>query len=284
MNLTVKESLEKINITAKVLFNEPMRKHTSLKCGGPADIFIIPESLSSVREVILFAKQHSVPVTFLGQGTNVLVSDNGIRGITLQTGNLCKLTQYDTSITVECGSDMNSLVTSAVDRGFRGLEMFYGLPGTIGGSIFGNAGCFGSEISGNLDWVDIITRTGDIVRTRAEDADFSYRSSMFSRNSGFIGQMHFSFKEFSPPSELRQRCEYYRLQRESKGHYISPSAGSVFKKPKIPKRNPNPNQAPPSYCFCLAKNDENPPQITACANIMKTIIVVSIIFPLIILW
>jgi len=201
-------------------------------------MFIQPENLSEVRKILLFAKQHSIPITFLGKGTNVLVSDSGIRGITLQTENLRKLTLCDTSITVECGTNMDTLVTTAADHGLQGLEMFYGLPGTIGGSIFGNAGCFGSEISDLLEWVDVITRDGEIVRIQTEDADFTYRSSIFLKNSEFIGQLHFSFKNSASPSKLKQKCEYYRLQRENKGHYTAPSAGSVFKKPDVPKEHP----------------------------------------------
>ena len=235
---TVKESLEKINITAKVLLNEPLKKYTSLKCGGSADIFIQPKNLSEVRKILPFANQHAIPITFLGKGTNVLVSDRGIRGITLQTENLCKLILCDTSLTAECGIDMDTLVTSAADNGFQGLEMFYGLPGTIGGSVFGNAGCFGSEISDHLDWVDVITHDGEVVRILTKNADFTYRSSVFLKNTGFIGKMHFSFQNSASPEDLKQRCTYYRSQREEKGHYNSPSAGSVFKKPKVPKDHP----------------------------------------------
>ena len=231
----VRESLEKINISAKVVINEPLKGYTSLKCGGSADIFIQPENLSDIKKILPYAKQHAIPITFLGKGTNVLVPDVGIRGITLQTENLCKLTLCDTSITVECGTDMDSLVTSAADNGLQGLEMFYGLPGTIGGSIFGNAGCFGSEISDYLDWVDVITHDGEEVRVLTKDADFAYRSSFFMTNRWFIGKMHFSFQNSASPDELKQRCINFRLQREKKGHYKAPSAGSVFKKPNVPK-------------------------------------------------
>lgn len=234
----VKESLKKINITSEVRYNEPLRKYTSLKCGGSADIFIQPGNLSEVREILPFAKQYAIPITILGKGTNVLVSDNGIRGIILQTENLCKLTLCDTSLTVECGIEMDTLVTSAAKSGFQGLEMFYGLPGTIGGSVFGNAGCFGSEISDHLDWVEVITHDGEVVRILTEDANFTYRSSVFFTDIGFIGKMHFSFQNFASPDELKQKCIFYRLQRENRGHYNAPSAGSVFKKPNVPKDHP----------------------------------------------
>lgn len=235
---TVRESLEKINITAKVVFNKPLKEYTSIKCGGLADIFIQPEKLSDVRKILPFAKKHAIPVTFLGKGTNVLVGSNGIRGITLQTENLCKISLCVTSITVECGTDINSLVNTAIDKGLQGLEMFYGLPGTIGGSIFGNAGCFGSEISDHLDWVEVITHDGEVVRVLTKDAEFSYRSSIFLKNSGFISKMHFSLQKSVSPGELKRRCMYYRMQREKKGHYNAPSAGSVFKKPNVPIDHP----------------------------------------------
>ncbi|MBC8554931.1 MAG: UDP-N-acetylmuramate dehydrogenase [Candidatus Brocadiales bacterium] len=235
---TVRESLEKINITSKILFNESLKKYTSLQCGGSADIFIQPDNISIVRKILLFAKQHAIPVTFLGKGTNVLVSDRGIRGITLQTENLCKITLCDTSFTVECGVEVDKLVISAAENGCQGLEGFYGLPGTIGGSIFGNAGCFGYEISEHLDWVEYITPDSKLIRVLSEDADFSYRSSCFLKNSGFISQMHFTFHNFESPNELIRRCMYYRLQREKKGHYTAPSAGSVFKKPDVPEDHP----------------------------------------------
>ena len=209
-----------------------------MKCGGQAEIFIQPNRLDTVRKILLFAKYHSIPITFLGKGTNVLIPDSGIRGITIQTDNLHKLTLYDTSIGVECGTTMNALVTSAAVHGFQGLEKFYGLPGTVGGSVFGNAGCFGSEISDYLDWVDIITRDGKIVRVQAEDAEFTYRSSTFLKKSGFIGKMQFTFQNSASPGKLKQKCDYYRLQRRGKGHYTDPSAGSVFKKPDIPEEHP----------------------------------------------
>jgi UDP-N-acetylmuramate dehydrogenase len=227
----VKRFLDNHAVHEVVETHFPLAPLTSLHCGGPADILIRPESMASVMEILRMGKTLGIPVTLLGNGTNVLIPDGGLRGVVVLTTELKQIVVEPGELTAECGVSVYDLCKTAAAKGFKGLEQLYGIPGTVGGAVIGNAGCFGSEISDTIVWVETLLGNGNIYVFSKEKAGFSYRSSLIGKNSRMITRVCFSLPERADPELLRKTHKEYEEMRRSKGHYRHPSAGSVFKKP-----------------------------------------------------
>ncbi|MCF7942869.1 MAG: UDP-N-acetylmuramate dehydrogenase [Spirochaetia bacterium] len=227
----VKRFLDNHAVHEEVESHIPLAPLTSLHCGGPADILIRPKYMASVMEVLRIGKILGIPVTLLGNGTNVLIPDEGLRGIVLLTTGLKQIAVKPGELTAECGVSVNNLCRTAAGKGFKGIERLYGIPGTVGGAVLGNAGCFGSEISDTIAWVETLLENGNIYVFSKEKAGFSYRSSLIGKNSRMITRVCFSLPERADPKLLGKTHQEYEEMRRTKGHYRHPSAGSVFKKP-----------------------------------------------------
>ncbi len=234
---TVKRFLDKHGVHEVVETRIPLAPFTSLHCGGPADILIRPEYMASVPEIFRMGQILGLPITLLGNGTNVLIPDGGLRGVVVLTTALKRITVESEEITAECGVSVYNLCRTAAARGFKGIERLYGIPGTVGGAVLGNAGCFGSEISDTIVWVETLHENGRISLVSKEKAGFSYRSSNIGRTSRMITRVCFSMPEKADPELLRKTHQEYEERRRVTGHYRYPSAGSVFKKPVTDRKS-----------------------------------------------
>lgn len=224
---TIQEIAQKINMKGKLLFDEPMAQYTTLRIGGPADILALPLSADEGEKLFAETAKSAVPVYILGEGSNLLVSDKGIRGVVLSTKNLNRVSIKGTFITAEGGASVSECAELAAERNLGGLEFIYGMPGTVAGAVFMNARCYGSSISDIIRSVRFVNSKGVTGELR-DFNDFLYKSTPFQRNGSFITTAVFALHP-ADGTYLREQMEQHRADRERKGHYRFSSAGSIFK-------------------------------------------------------
>ncbi|HET7272922.1 MAG TPA: UDP-N-acetylmuramate dehydrogenase [Rubrobacter sp.] len=211
-------------------FDEPLRRYTAWKIGGPADALLEPRSVDELIEAAEKASEHNVPVTVLGGGTNVLVRDGGIRGLTIRLAkSLTNVEVEGTRVSADAGVLYPVLANTTAGRGLAGLEFATGIPGTVGGAVYMNAGAYGSETTEVLDWADVF-RDHQVVRMKNEDLDLSYRHSALHENQGWVVLRAGYTLVPGDPAELKARIKEFRAQRMN-GSPNRPSCGSTFKRP-----------------------------------------------------
>ncbi len=211
--------------------NEPLRRYTAWKIGGPADALLEPKSVEELISAVRTAGEHGVPVTILGGGTNVLVLDGGIRGLTIRLAkSLTNVTVRGARVVADAGVLYPVLANTTAAAGLAGLEFATGIPGTVGGAVYMNAGAYGSETREVLDWADVF-REGEVVRMTNADLDLSYRHSVLHENPGwFVLRAGYALAP-GDPVWLKARIKEFRAQRMN-GSPNKPSCGSTFKRPE----------------------------------------------------
>lgn len=212
-------------------FQEPMKLHTSLRVGGAADIFLQPDSLAELKKAILFAKKYNLPVTVLGGGTNILVSDKGLRGVVIKLGPFFnKITQEaDGKLRVKAAAKTSSLVKRAQELGLSGLEFAWGIPGTVGGAVYMNAGAAGGAFSNLLTCVQVVNNEGELEEYAKEKLSFDYRQSVFQGRQLVITECLLQLEPCSP-EKIKEKMMALQKKRLCSQPSL-PSAGSVFKNP-----------------------------------------------------
>lgn len=220
---------QKINRYGSVLENEPMRKHTTFSIGGPADLFFIPDSFEAVGAAVEAAEEERIPVFILGSGANILVSDLGIRGLVIDFRRLDTVSVHDESITAEAGAEISKVSEAAADSSLSGMEFIYSMPGSVGGSVWMNARCYGVSLSSVLDQVTVMHRNGETTVYKPKESDFDYKKSPFQGKSEIILNATFRLQRISDPAAAWKAMERHKQDRESKGHFTYPCAGSAFK-------------------------------------------------------
>lgn len=217
---------------ANILKDEPMSKHTSFKTGGPADIFIKIDNEIELKEILEYAKQNNINLNIVGNGTNLLVTDKGIRGITLQP-NLKEINIEEKEnkilITAGCGVPIIKLSKIAKEHNATGLEFAVGIPGTVGGAIKMNAGAYGSEIREIVKETTFIDFNGDIKTISNSEHKFAYRNSIFSKINGIILKTVIELPKGNI-KEIENKMKENILSRNEKQPIDKPSAGSTFKR------------------------------------------------------
>lgn len=219
-------------ICSYVLADEPMAKHTSFKIGGPCDYMVFPKSVDEVKAVLAFAKEEGVRVTVLGNGSNVLVADDGIDGIVLKTTELKNITCSGNEITAQAGARLSSLCEVAKEHSLGGLAELSGIPGTVGGGVYMNAGAYGGEIKDTLVSSLILNEDGELKTLTAKEHCLSYRHSVFHEQPGWIVlETTFSLTPASR-DELHAKTVELLRKRNEKQPLEYPNAGSTFKRPE----------------------------------------------------
>lgn len=214
-----------------VKIDETMKKHTSFKIGGNADIFVIAKSIEEIKYVVNFSKENDIPLTILGNGSNVLVLDNGIRGITLQIGlKEIKIEKRENAlIEVEAGAMLGALAQILLKQSIAGFEFAAGIPGSIGGAIRMNAGAYGGEMKDIVKTVTVLNENGEINTLTNEECDFSYRHTRFTNSKEIILNAVIELP-YGDENEIRSKMEEYAQSRKEKQPLTLPSAGSTFKR------------------------------------------------------
>lgn len=223
-----KETLQGLFPQAKL--NEPLSRYTAWKIGGPADALLEPRDTEELVEAIKTARAHSIPVTILGGGTNVLIRDGGIRGLTIRIArSLNKVEIAGDTVVAEAGVLYPSLANATAARGLANLEFATGIPGTVGGAVYMNAGAYGSETKDVLIWADIY-RDGQLERMSDTDLSLSYRRSILHDNPGWVVMRTAYRVSLGDAQELKTRIKEFRAKRMT-GSPNRPSCGSTFKRP-----------------------------------------------------
>lgn len=213
--------------------NEPMSRHTTFKIGGLADAYIKVTSLSKLRKILMECKKHNTSYMLLGNGSNVLVNDEGIRGTVIRLdGDFRFITLVDdTTIYCGAGATLAYLCKFAKKCGLTGLEFAWGIPGTVGGAVFMNAGAYDGEMKNVVHSVSHITSEGEIGRIEGDDLNFGYRTSVYRKNNCIITGVTLKLKKGNP-EEIQTKMDDFMARRTTKQPLEFPSAGSVFKRPE----------------------------------------------------
>jgi UDP-N-acetylmuramate dehydrogenase len=211
-------------------FDEPLRRYTAWKIGGPADALIEPRDAGELIGAVEKAREHGIPVTVLGGGTNVLVRDGGIRGLTIRLAKSLRRVEIEgESVSAEAGVLYPVLANATAGRGLRGLEFATGIPGTVGGAVYMNAGAYEGETKDVLDWADVF-REGEVIRMNNSDLELSYRRSIVQDHPDWVVLRAGYTLAPGDPEELKARIKEFRAQRMN-GSPNRPSCGSTFKRP-----------------------------------------------------
>ncbi|MBW1821538.1 MAG: UDP-N-acetylmuramate dehydrogenase, partial [Deltaproteobacteria bacterium] len=224
-------------------FDEPMSRHTHLMVGGPADVFIAPESREGLTQLVIWTDNKGIPLLIIGNGTNLLVKDNGIRGIVVVLAKCPKKISKkaeksrEVIITAPAGAKLQELCSFAIKNGLRGMNYAVGIPGTVGGAITMNAGTAHGSTEGVLDDVLIMLPDGQNKRIKKTEIDFSYRNLSFRKNINIYKGRHIilegSFRLYPfDAATLRKEAEEILKMRSKKQPVSVPSAGSFFKNPE----------------------------------------------------
>ena len=219
-------------IAQKIIHNEPMKNHTSFKIGGNADLFISVKTEKDLKQALDYAKQKQVPITIIGNGTNILVSDKGIRGLVIKIDiQYFEIVEKDNNFVIKVGSG-NKIMALALQfkkMGITGFEELSGIPGTIGGAIYMNAGAYGKEMKDIVTSTNCMNQEGKTFELSCEEQKFEYRSSIFSEKDYIILGTTLKLKKGKIEDIEKQMNEYLKKRKE-KQPLEYPSAGSTFKR------------------------------------------------------
>lgn len=208
--------------------NEIMTPHTTLKIGGPADFYIAPASIDELIQSVRFAAQKCIPYTVIGGGSNVLISDRGIRGLVINLSRFSRLSRMGNLVIAGAGSAISDLCTWTAAKELMGLEFLSAMPGSVGGAVWMNARCYGHSIDEKLVWTDYLDSSLQKKRLQRKNSEFAYKVSPFQQTGHIILSAAFRLAP-GCRTEILAAMEQFRRDRVAKGHFLYPSAGSIFK-------------------------------------------------------
>ena len=215
----------------QILRDEPMAKHTTFRVGGPADVMFFPESADEVREAIRAARAMGVPAIVVGNGSNMIVRDGGVRGLVIVLGEgFSAVTREGDVLCAQAGASLARVASAALAAGLTGLEFASGIPGSLGGGCAMNAGAYGGQLSDVL--IDAEVLLGDEFRVLTRDEmEMGYRTTLPLREGGVVLSARFGLRS-GDPEEIAARMRELNARRRDKQPLNFPSAGSVFKRPE----------------------------------------------------
>lgn len=227
------DKLEEIVGKDKIKYNEKMSKYTTMKVGGPCDCIVFPDEISKIKEVIDFCKNENITFFVIGNGSNLLVKDEGIHGVVIKLGHRFSKIELDGEyILAYAGATMPALSQLAKKNSLKGLEFACGIPGTIGGGVKMNAGAYGSQISDILYEVTYMDEKEEIKTIKNKECSFGYRKSIFTINPNYV-ILSAKFKlERGNIDEIENKMKENSLARKTKQPLEYPNFGSVFKRPE----------------------------------------------------
>lgn len=221
-------------VKCDIIAREEMSLHTTLRIGGPADIFAVPKDVLSLKYLLMYLSEKGIPVTIIGGGSNILISDHGIDGVVISSQSLTRVEIIERADTfsrlfIESGTPLQSLLNMSKQEGLSGLEGLVGIPGSLGGAVKGNAGSFGMEISDVIESIAVMDLKGNISIIKKEEAKFGYRSSGIPE--GFVLSVIIRLKR-DDPQEVSKRMSIHLEEKRERQPISLWSAGCVFKNPE----------------------------------------------------
>ncbi len=216
----------------QILYNEPMKNHTSFKVGGPADIFIEPDDRAELVKAIKDLREQGVSYYIIGNGSNLLVSDKGLRGAVVKIGEKFGSVSINNDIiTAESGVLLSTLSKMAAREGLTGMEFASGIPGSLGGAVTMNAGAYGGEMKDIVEWVEVLDQDLNIKRLKNDEMKFMYRKSIIEPGKHIVLRCCIRLKKGNK-DEIDNKMAELAEKRRSKQPLHLPSAGSTFKRPE----------------------------------------------------
>lgn len=221
-----------MNITSEqnVKINQPLKDYTYTRFGGQADFFITPETYEQVQQVVKLARKANIPFTLLGNGSNLIIKDGGIRGIVMSLSKLSDMRTEGTTVIAQSGAKIIDVSRKALADELTGLEFACGIPGSVGGALFMNAGAYGGEIKDVLVSTIVVDKKGELLELSAADLALDYRTSNIPDNHYIVLEATFAL-EVGQHEKIKAIMDDLTYKRESKQPLEYPSCGSVFKRP-----------------------------------------------------
>lgn len=225
------EKLQNLVREGSVSFDEPMSAHTTFKIGGPAQCFVCP-AFREIREVLDFCREQQIPVTVIGNGSNLLVGDLGIEGVVLSLGRpAAGIEIQGLTLRVQAGALLSQTAHAAAEAGLSGMEFAAGIPGSLGGAVVMNAGAYGGEMKDIVVGVTVLTGEGEQKIWTAQEMDFGYRHSRIMETGCVVLEAELTLVQ-GEMDQIRAKMEDFRRRRADKQPLDYPSAGSTFKRPE----------------------------------------------------
>ena len=232
MNEAVKQKFCQILGKEQVLFEEPMKSHTTFRIGGPAEVFIMPKSVEQVQMAVKICREEQIPYFILGNGSNLLVSDRGYRGVIIQMDrNMGEIQVEGTEIQAAAGALLSSIAVAARRESLTGFEFAGGIPGTLGGAVVMNAGAYGGEMKDVLKEVTVMDGDGKIFTLPASELEMGYRTSII-KTAGYLVLSARITLSRGKEEDIKARTRELSEMRTQKQPLDYPSAGSTFKRPE----------------------------------------------------
>jgi len=210
--------------------NEPLANYTYTETGGPADLLFFPATIAEVSAIINWVHAEEIPLTILGNASNLIVRDGGIRGVTVILTELREIHIDKNKLVVEAGAPIIKVSETAYDYELTGLEFACGIPGSTGGAVYMNAGAYEGEVKDVIEKVTILTRDGEIIEASNEEMEFTYRNSILQETDDIVLDVTFALKP-GKAETIKERMDELTFLRTSKQPLEYPSCGSVFKRP-----------------------------------------------------
>lgn len=231
-NIELVKRLASISGEERVLINEPMSRHTSFKIGGPADVLVIPGEMGQLGEMVRYFAAEGIPYMIMGNGTNLLVSDKGIRGVVVKIyDNLQGFAVQGDMLEIEAGMLISKAAKLALENSLSGMEFAEGIPGTIGGAVTMNAGAYVGEMAMIAAETEYMDQKGAVITVKGEQHGFAYRTSIIQKTGGIVLKTRLKLTK-DDPANIKARMEDFNFKRRNKQPLEWPSAGSVFKRPE----------------------------------------------------
>ena len=225
------QQLSTLYPTITIHYDDALSNYTYTKTGGLADVTVFPKTKTEVKQIVDWAREQNVPLTILGNASNLIVRDGGIRGIVMILTDLNSvMATEDGQLIADSGARLIDVSYRALTEELTGLEFACGIPGSIGGAVFMNAGAYGGEVKEVITSVEVITREGEFKTYRNADCEFSYRHSVFQTNSDIVLSVTFQLTD-GEPIAIKEEMDHLTDLRVSKQPLEYPSCGSVFKRP-----------------------------------------------------
>lgn len=225
------DSFKKIYDDSEIKIDENMSNHIHFKVGGPVDILLIPSKVSQVVETLKICKNENIPYFIIGNGSNLLVKDGGIRGVVIKLSNLLSIEVNGNIIKASSGTLLEDVSKKAVENSLTGFEFACGIPGSVGGAVFMNAGAYDGEIKNVIKEAEVLDRDGNIKVLSKEELELGYRTSKVMKDNLIVISATFELTK-GDKEKIRERVNELTEKRESKQPLEYPSAGSTFKRPE----------------------------------------------------
>ena len=232
MNQNFYDELTNIVSEENVKIDELMKPHTTFRVGGPADYFVVPRNSDEISRVVVLCREYEIPFYIIGNGSNLLVSDAGYRGVIIQCyRNLSRIEVKGERITAQAGAILSQIANKALEAELTGFEFASGIPGTLGGACVMNAGAYGGEMKDILEEVTVLTGDGEVLTLAKEELDMGYRTSRIARKGYIVLEAVISLEK-GDVDQIKEKMDELRKKRTTKQPLEYPSAGSTFKRPE----------------------------------------------------